>query len=157
MIKVIPKKMFSWEFYLWEEQDPIGSADYAWFRGSGWLVLPNAEYVINAGNAGNGPFELIALDGRIASTQCECVTFQHKYSVHYDSIEYTLKQESPLRRSFEVMDRGKYLGCIVPEKIQSRAAISDIPEDMPLFIRAFLIGLVINIWTKQTAGVDIID
>ena len=156
MLKVVPKSLFSWKFLLLESEEPIGVADYAWFDGCGWLVLQQEEFMVNAGDDGNGPYELLSLKNKIASTICKYGLFQDHYRVFFNDIEYILKQASPLRRNFEVVSQGIYLGCILPENSRSRAASTDISERVPLFIRAFLIGLALNIWAKQTAVVDVV-
>lgn len=156
MLKVIPKSLFSWEFLLLDNEELIGSADYAWFDGCGWLVLQKEKFMVNAGNNGNGPFELFSLNNGVAGTTCKYGLFQDHYRVFFDGVEYILKQASPLRRNFEVMSQDTYLGCILPEATRSRAASTNVSESVPLFIRAFLIGLALNIWAKQTAGVDVI-
>ena len=156
MLKVVPKSLFSWEFLLLESEEPIGVVDYAWFDGCGRLVLQKEKFMVNAGNDGNGPFELLSLNNGVAGTTCEYGLFQDHYRVVFDNVEYTLRQVSPLRRNFEVMSQGAYLGCILTETTRSRAASSNVSESVPLFIRAFLIGPALNIWAKQTAGVDVV-
>ena len=62
---------------------------------------------------------------------------------------FTLKATSTFGRAFVLTEGDHAVGSVAPQGFFGRKAKADLPDDLTLEIRAFLIWLVVVMWKRQ--------
>jgi hypothetical protein len=60
-----------------------------------------------------------------------------------------LEAESMLRRKFVLYEGGQALGSVQPEHAFTRKAIIDLPTDIALPVRIFMVWLTLILWKRE--------
>ena len=60
-----------------------------------------------------------------------------------------LRMASRLRRRFVLIEGDREIGAIRPAHLFSRSALADLPDDLPLAVRIFMIWLVLLLWKRD--------
>jgi len=60
-----------------------------------------------------------------------------------------LEATSPWRRPFELKEDDEVIGRIAPRSVFRREVEVDLPEDLPLEIRLFLVFLTLILWRRS--------
>lgn len=75
--------------------------------------------------------------------------FVRSFDLTYDHKHYQLKAASPFRRRFVLIEGNAIIGTIYPVSLFTRRAILDLPEEMPLVVRVFILWLVLLLWRRD--------
>ena len=152
MLKVIPKA-WSYTFALMDGTQPIAQAvDLSWWRDSGELRIQGAvyrahrdraSYVLESGNA---------VVARAERPRRLC----REFVIEDSGRRYLLRAKSAIRRHFLLFEGSTQVGSICPEGIFTRSAAVELPQEIPLFLRVFMVWLVMTLWKHEdhlaTAG-----
>jgi hypothetical protein len=71
------------------------------------------------------------------------------FEVQIGGKDYTLKGASTFGRSFVLTENDREIGSIAPKGFFGRQAKANLPDDLALEARAFLIWLVVVMWKRQ--------
>jgi len=63
---------------------------------------------------------------------------------------YVLGAESAVRRKFVLNENGETVGSVSPLNAFTRKCLVDLPVDIPLPVRVFMIWLVIILWKRDS-------
>ena len=154
MLRAIPETLLSWTFSLWDGDQKVGQANFDWFKRTGRLKAGDSAYRVDPGACRNGPYRLLRGDQVISEAQEVRRLFRNGYVVAYDGRYYEFKATSLLGRGFEVREGGKRVGRIEPEGAVTRRAQARLPEELPLEVRVFMVGVASVAWDGKGIGGD---
>lgn len=144
-----PRSWFSSRVYgIVQDGTPIGEIDCAWLREQGTIKIGGASYSASREGLMSGAFFLAANGQRLASAD-KPSALHRLFTVQIGNKTYTLKAASTLGRSFVLTENDREVGSIAPQGFFGRQAKANLPDDLALEARVFLIWLVVVMWKRQ--------
>src|SRR5262244_1926475 len=151
MLRATPVSWFSWNFLVSDEGAPVAEINLAWLREAGQLSVGEESYRVYREGVMSGAFILEKDGTRLAKAQKPSAVFR-SFAVDYNGRRFTLEAESAFRRKFVLKDGEERIGSIFPEGALTRKCIVDLPANIPLAVRVFMIWLVIILWKRESDG-----
>ena len=148
MLTAIPKSWFSWDFTVRQGSEPVADIDVSWWREKGVLTVAGTRYGVRREGLMSGAFVLESAGSVLARAE-KTSAFVRSFIVAHAGRHYTLRARSAFLREIVLFDGPKETGSISPEGIFTRRASADLPEDLPLVVRIFLIWLTIILWKRD--------
>lgn len=150
MLEAIPKSIFSWNFFLKADGNVLAEIDLSLWREKGTLIIRGTPYHFYREGWVSGLYILESQEGSVIARADKTSAFLRRFEVRYQNYSYTLRAVSSLRREFGLFDRSdRRLGGIAPQGIFTRRADVDLPNDLPLSVKTFMVSLVIILWRRQ--------
>lgn len=149
MLKLVPKNLFSWDFTVLDESRPVAAIDMSWWGEKAELTVEGINYDAYREGMFSGDFILESAGSRLAAAQ-KPSAFQRSFIVNHAGKEYTLRASSALKRQFVLLDDSAEIGSISPDGFLTRHAAVDLPVEIPLPVRIFIVWLVIIMWKRQS-------
>ncbi len=147
MLQAVPKSLFAWDFALMDGARTVADIEFAYWAESGRLRVDGVAYEIRREGWLNGAFLLSAGDAVVARAEKPSL-FRRSFDVHHEDRLYALSAEDPFGRTLVLMQGTRRLGSVSPERLFSRRARVDLPEDLPLPLRAFMLWLALLLWKR---------
>lgn len=144
----IPRNIFSWDFAVERDGEPIADIDMSWFRERAEVRIGGQTYLFSRENMLLGTFALRQGNRIIARAQKASV-FRRAFEVETDGRTLTLSAVSVFRREFELVREGAQMGRIYPRSWFGRTAVIDLPDELSLPVQVFLFWLVIVLWRRK--------
>ncbi len=117
-------------------------------REAGQLILEEAVYSVYREGVVFGRFVLEREDGEILAVAKKPSAFARKFMVEHDGSTYVLRAPYPFRRRFHLYEEGRVIGSVSPAGLLSWSALADLPDDLSLPVRAFVLWLVLLLWKR---------
>ena len=150
MLEAIPKSIFSWNFFLKDDGNVLAEIDLSLWREKGTLLIQGTSYYFFGEGWMSGLYILKSREGSVIACADKPSAFLRRFEIQYQSQHYTLRAISPLHRRFDLCDSAnRTLGSITPQGIFTRRADVDLPDALPLSVKAFTVSLVIILWRRQ--------
>ncbi len=125
----------------------MGVIDMGWFREAAQLTAEESVYrAARQGRLGS-PFVLEREGVTMASTD-KMRTWGRVIPVRWEAKRYELARESAWRRGYVLRDGGSAVGTIRPAGWATRRAVADLPDDLPLPVRMFIMWIVLAMWRR---------
>ncbi len=148
MLRSIPNHWFTWNCEVLEGNARVASIYFNGWGEAGELIVEGFRYRVYRESPLSGTFILEEDDNSIAWAEKPNPLFR-VFSVNYGGNQYELKAESPFGKTFVLQEYEQLLGSIYPENVFTRRAIVDLPENIPLAVRIFMVWLVMILWRRQ--------
>jgi len=149
MLKVISKSWFSWDYIVTDGASPIAEIDVSWWREKGVLIVRGSTYDVYREGLISGAF-LLESDGSILARAEKPSAFRRSFELECGKKFYMLRAASAFRRKFVLIDGDREVGEIGPDRVFTRRATADLPEDIPLPVKVFIIWLVVIMWKRES-------
>jgi hypothetical protein len=144
-----PRSWFSGRVYgIVQDGTPIGEIDCAWLREQGTIKIGSAGYTASREGLASGAFFLEANGTHLISAE-KPSALHRLFTVQIGGRAYTLKGASTFGRAFVLTESDREVGSIAPQGFFGRKAKANLPDDLSLEVRAFLIWLVIIMWKRE--------
>jgi hypothetical protein len=148
MLIATPKRWFSWDFEVREGGGaPVADLKLSMWRERGAITVGGIEFGVTREGL-VGAFILEGAGGALARAE-KPSAFRRAFAIESGGRQYALKAASVWGRSFALLDGDREIGAVSSARVFSRQACADLPEDMPLEVRSFMIWLVLMIWKRQ--------
>ena len=148
MLSAIPNGWFSWDFTIFDDHKAIAKIDLAWVREAGKLYLDGSNYRVYREGLLSGAF-ILEKEGRVLARAEKPSALFRSFQVEYNDKSFTLEAESPLRRKFVLREGGQTIGSVRPENAFTKRAIIDLPADIALPVRIFMVWLTLILWKRE--------
>jgi hypothetical protein len=148
MLTAVPKSWFSWDFTIMDGVRAVGDLDMSCWREKGVLTVEGTDYRVYREGLVSGDF-ILASNDKVLARAKKPSAFRRAFTVEYADKQYTLRPASVWGRAFALLDRDKVVGMLSPRGIFTRRAAVDLPENMPLPVRVFIIWLAVIIWKRE--------
>ncbi len=146
MLYLFPRRWYSWDFKVFEDDRPIAVIDRSWFREEGALVLEEAAYRVYRLGMASGAF-ILEKDGFMVAEANKPHIYRNLFEIEYEGRTFTLRPRW-LRRRFDLYEGEARVGSIAPLNPFTRKATADLPGDLPLAVRVFILWLVLLLWKR---------
>ena len=109
------------------------------------ITIGGASYIASSDNSIAGTWYLEADGERLASAENRSIFFRRLFMVHTGGQTYILKAASAFSGTFLLIENDKEIGSIAPPQgFFSLTFTAELPDDLALELKAFLIWLVIR-------------
>ena len=149
MLTAIPKRWFSWDFTVMDGAQAVGEIDVSCWREKGMVTVEGIDYRVYREGLMSGDFILASNDSVLARAS-KPSAFRRAFTIQYAGREYTLLAKSALRRAFALLDGNREVGSLSPRSIFTRRAAVDLPENLPLPLKVFIIWLTVILWKRES-------
>ncbi len=151
MLIATPKRWLSWDFEVHEGGgQPVGEVKVSAWREQGAVTVGGIEYPVTRQGA-VGAFTLSGAGGVLAQAM-KPSALRRMFTLEHDGKEYTLKAISVWGRGTVLLDGETKIGAVRHSGVFTWQARADLPEDMPLEVRLFVIWLTVLLWKRQQAA-----
>lgn len=151
VLTATPKNLFSWTYEIADRRGHIATVSLHWLREAGRLVIDQTPYSLGREGWISGVFYLDSGRARLASATKQSV-LTRSFDLEIDNETYVLRPKSMFRRAFVLESRGKIVGEISPTSLFSRGAEADLPLELSVAARIFVLWLVILMWRRAAAS-----
>jgi hypothetical protein len=139
MLRVVPDGWFSYDFTVFDRRGmPVSRAELANWRETAKLEVGATRYKAHHKGWGSKQFVLEKEDGRV---------FEHggnRYEVEKESVwgsAFVIRREGVVR-----------IGSVRGKGIFKREWIVELPEELLLEVRVFIVWLVVLLWKRAASG-----
>lgn len=148
-LELAPKSCFSWNFSVLQNGASLADIDVSWLRERGVLTAGGVDYRVYREGAMSGKFILEENGQPLASAE-KPSAFRRSFTVQHGNRTYKLQAEGAFKRSFVLLEQGRRIGSIVPNGVFTRKGTVDLPDELPLSVRVFLIWLTVILWKRDS-------
>jgi hypothetical protein len=146
MLRALPKSLFSWNYAVLDGAQPVADIEISFWGERGRLQVQDVSYEVRR-EAWLGAFVLQA-GGSVLARAEKPSPFLRSFAIHHEGRSYTLRARSPFERTFVLAHGQEAIGSVSPEGIFTRRARADLPLDLPLPLRVFMIWLALILWKR---------
>jgi hypothetical protein len=149
VLKLVPKRWFSWDCADLDDRGIVAGIDTSWWREKGVLTIQGASHPVYRERLTSGDFIMESAGSVLARAQ-KPSAFRRCFNVEHGSRQYTVQAQSAFRRTFVVLNGDIRIGSISPDGFFTRRATIDLPEDIPLPVRIFMVWLAVILWKRES-------
>lgn len=151
MLELVPQGWFSWNFTVLQNGGPIAEIRMSSGREKAELAIADATYTTARERLMSGLF-ILEFNGAQVATAEKPSAFLCSFNVVHEGKTYILKAASSFGRKFVLIDREfeRELGSIRPAGIFTRKATAELPDELPLPVRIFVLWLTLILWKRQS-------
>ena len=159
MLRAVPDGWFSHSYTVFDRGGmPVARAELSrWWlwRGTTRLEVGGRRYQAHSKGRTGKEFVLEAEDGRVVAVAEQTRAWSDRFEIKYEGNRYELKKESAWGSAF-VLSRDS-TGLVGSVRVQSRGFFKrewtvDMPEELPLEMRVFILWLIILLWTRAAVA-----
>ncbi len=151
MLKAVPVSFFSWDFRVLEGDREVAEMDLALWREKAVLTVEGLPYRVSREGLAHGAFLLEDGAGRVVARAEKPNALRRSFVVEHGGRRFRLEAWTPFGRAFVLRDDRNVVGTVKPDNFITRRATAELPEDLPLAVRAFLLWLVFILWRRDAA------
>ena len=149
MLTAVPTRWFSWEFTVNDGPRAVATIDVSWWREQGTLTVGGVDHRVYREGMLSGDFILEAAGSVVARARKPSV-FRRAFEIEHGRRRYELHATSVLRRRMVLLEGDKTIGSLSPQGVFTRRADVDLPPDLPLAVRVFVIWLAVILWKRES-------
>jgi hypothetical protein len=146
VLTTIPKSWFSWDLTVLEDAKPVAELQISTWRERGLLAVEGKDYKVYREGIMTGAF-ILESDATVLARAIKPSVFRKSFDLEYAGKQYKLRSEGWSRYSLLHGDERR--GSVSKEFFSRKRATVDLPEDLPLVIRLFMIWLVVILWKRD--------
>jgi len=121
------------------------------FREACFFELDGDRYELKRQRWWGGAF-LLECNGSVLFRAHKPSAFKRSFELKHGGERYTVAAKSMWSRVYVLRQGSRVVGRIDRPSWWSQRAEADLPEDLPLVLRAFLVSLVLLMWRREGAG-----
>ena len=149
MLEAIPKSWFSWNFKISDDSKKIADLELSSWREKGELRIDGVIYVVRRKGFLSSTI-LLELNNMELAKASKSSVFRRSFSLEIEGKQYTVKKKSMLGRAIILTNDLGEIGSVSPRSFLSRRANVDLPEEIDLPIRMFIIWLALLLWKHES-------
>jgi hypothetical protein len=151
VLQIVPTHWFSWNFTVTDESRPVAEIATNWLLEKGTLTIDGTTYQVYREALISGDF-ILAGEGSVLALADKPSVFSREFVIRHGGREYTLSPESMIGRTYVLLDGPRQVGSLVPQGIFTRKTAADLPQDLPLPVRLFIVWLALISWRRQKSS-----
>ena len=153
MLTANPQSWFSWDFTLARNGKSLGDIDlssWSW-REKGTLVIANVTYRVYREGFCSGAF-VLEHNGTVVARALKPSSWSRRLVLEFGGAEFELKPLNSFTRSFQLLKDKKAVGTLSAANLLTRKINVDLPEHLPLQVRAFVVWLTVLLWRRDASA-----
>jgi hypothetical protein len=145
----VPKNWFCWDFDIQDEnQRSLAEVRLSNWLDRGAISIPGNEYKVSRERL-LGAFTL-EQESTILARAEKPNLFLRQFIIESNARTYTLKAWSAMTRAMVLTEDEVVIGKLVPESFMTRRTKIELPEELPLFLRMFVVWLTMVLWKRDS-------
>jgi len=148
VLQLVPESWLTWNYDLLDGDRLIAGIRVSSLPESGTFSIDGSSYSARRAGIFSGEYTL-ELNGQIIARAQKPSAFVNSFEIQYSDKRYALKKESFIGRSFVLLDGDRQIGSIQAKGFLSRKADVELPEEIPLPIKVFILWLGILLWRRE--------
>lgn len=149
MMTAVPRRWFSWDFTVNDGPRSVATIDVSWWREHGTLTVAGVDHRVYRERMLSGDFILEAA-GSVVARARKPSAFRRAFAIEHSGRRYSLQAASVLRRRMVLLEGDRNVGSLSPQSVFTRRADVDLPPDLPLAVRVFVIWLAVILWKRES-------
>lgn len=143
-MRAIPRSIFSWDFDVVENGRTLCVIDQGFWGERASFQMEGRTYTLGR-ESGWGDFWVRegGAEGRIIVRATKTSVFRRRFDVVIDGVEFVLEPYSWFGWHYNLVGGGKAVGSIRRASFFRRGLVVDLPEQLPVAARVFLLWLVL--------------
>jgi len=141
----------SWNYELRLVEAPAGTIAIPWFGEQGTFTSSGRSWTMAREAWFHGAFSMKQA-GRTFATAEKPGAFFRSFQLEFDDEHFIWEAESPWGRAFLLRKGNAVQGSMRPVSAFSRRATIDLPDDLSLERKAFLVWLALLMWRRQQSS-----
>jgi hypothetical protein len=151
MLSVHPRSWWSWSFTVTEGGRVLAEANVALLRSHAVFHVDGGRYEGIRPKLTRREYHLERM-GEVLLRARKQGVLRVAYEFSWGGRRLRLHRAGVVRRAFDLVEGDAVLGQIRPDHLFTRKATADLPVDIPVEIRVFLIWLVMLQWRHDAAA-----
>jgi hypothetical protein len=151
MLTANPRSWLSWDFTLAKDGNSLADIDLSSWREKGNLVVGNTAYRVYREGICSGAFVLES-NGAVVARAYKPSAWTRRLVIEVGGVQFELKPQSAFTRSFRLLKGEKTIGTLSAASMWNRQMHVELPEDIPLLTRAFVVWLAVLLWRRDAAA-----
>lgn len=147
MLQIFPVSWHSWDFRVEDEPRPLADISMNPFRDKGALDIDGETYRAYREAKIFDAFVLEGANGVLARAKKPSI-FGRELVILHAGREYSLRPRSMFQRAFVLWQGSKEVGSIAPTSAFTRKAEADLPHDLSVPLRMFIVWLTMISWRR---------
>ena len=154
MLRAMPDGWFSYDFTVFDRSEtPVARADLANWRETAKLEVGGTRYEARRKGWASKEFVLETEDGRVVAVAEKPSAWKDRFVFEHGGNRYEMKKESAWRSAFVLSRDGVGLvGSIRRKGFFKREWMVDVPEELPLEVRVFIVWLAVILWKREASS-----
>jgi hypothetical protein len=148
MLQIVPTHWYSWNVTVSDASRPVAVIVVSWLREKGALTIDDTTYRVYREAPMAGDF-ILEHAGSVLARADKPSIFRREFVIRHAGREYTLCPRSLLGRTFVLIEGSRQVGSLAPTGVFTRHAAADLPHDLPLPVRMFIVWLTVISWRRQ--------
>lgn len=128
---------------------PVAEIGISWWRDRGRLKVGGAAYAAYREGLASGAY-ILSAGGSVLARAEKPSALRRFFTIEHAGRRYTLQAKHALGRAFSLLEDSGEAGSIEPEGIFTRRARANVPDELPLPVRVFIIWLVLIMWKRES-------
>ena len=146
-LELIPQSWLSWNFNVLQDGRSVAEIDISRWREKGVLQVDGSNYDVYREGFMRGAF-ILELNGTRIGAAEKPSALARLFNVEHAGRSW--KWEGRVfRRSFVLEENSRAVGSLTPVAMVTRKATAELPDDMPLPVRIFMIWLALLMWKRE--------
>lgn len=155
MLYAKPKHIFSRRYRLCSDEqctDMLGTMAMGGFKEAAKVQLGDEQYRFYREKSMSGDFLLEASDGTILARAEKPSMWKDQLRITFGELVFTLYRASKWKQDYTLTWQGEDAGMIATRRWFSNLINVELPDVLPLEVRAFILYLVVVMWNRAAAA-----
>lgn len=148
-LTLAPTHWYSWDFFVFDGDRQLAEFNLSSWREKGVVSVDGVDYHLYREST-LGDF-VLQHAGSVIARATKPSAFRREFVIRYKEKPYTLLAKSAFSRTFVVLDGSTEIGSIAPERLTTRRATADLPDNWPLLLKSFAMWLTIVQWKREAS------
>jgi hypothetical protein len=151
MLTANPRHWYSWDFRLAKNGTSLAHIDLSSWWEKGSLTVANSSCRVYREGLFFGAFVLES-KGSIVARAHKPSAWSRKLVIEAGGERFELKPQSSFTRGFKLLRDNRVVGTLSAASFLTRKINVELPEDLPLQLRAFFVWLTVLLWRRDASG-----
>ncbi len=147
MLRVESDSWFSWDFTILDGEREVAKLDQSWWSEAAEMEIEGESCRLYREGM-MGDFVLEA-GGEVSVRAEKPSALRNAFVVRHGDESFELEKESVWKQKYSLRRHGRDAGSIAKESWATSNLTADLPEDLPLRVRVFMVWLVLVLWKRE--------
>jgi hypothetical protein len=149
MLTAIPKGWFSKNYRVMDGALQLADLNISRWREQGELTVEGFSYQVYREKLMSGAFILEVAGTALARAE-KPSAFHRRFHIEYGDRKYVFQAKSVWGREFTLFDGHNEIGSVAPEGLLTRRAAVNLPDELALPVKVFILWLAIILWKRES-------
>jgi hypothetical protein len=150
-MQAVPTSMISSRYIVSEDGVTVADVHYAPLRERATVRIGDRSLELTRRGLVRGSLVLMERDAEIAQAE-RAGAMSRVWHIRSTAGSYDLTKPSWWRRAYELRSEGRIVGSIQQQGFLKRSATTDLPSQMAIELRVFILVVVLTLWRREDSA-----